>query len=341
MKETFGQRFARLRKARKLTQEDIATKLYISPQAVSKWENDISSPDISMLSQIAEILGVSVDVLLGKDPEEVVKINPEVKEGDEPKKVDLSKLICRLKVISSEGDVVKLNIPLQMLKMFKNFDSIHIEGGSASDLLSQIDADQVISMAENGMLGNLINVQSKEGDIVKIYVCRIDQPDDEVIFHKGFITAKKFGKPAAEDAKIKINNRESDEEDEDGNEVVITTQDSRETSSLSAEIESKIDTLQEEVDSLAEELADCENPQDIALKIKRDNEVIAKLKKLSARVDNDEKACGSLKDELKSRASKLSSDEDVSSVTELAGKLKEANKKLEEDKDEYEDILGE
>lgn len=40
MKETFGQRFQRMRKNANLTQEDVATKLNITAQAVSKWENE-------------------------------------------------------------------------------------------------------------------------------------------------------------------------------------------------------------------------------------------------------------------------------------------------------------
>ena len=66
MEETFGQRLSRIRKEKGLTQEDIAKKIIISPQAVSKWENDISSPDILVLSSLADILGVSVDELLGR-----------------------------------------------------------------------------------------------------------------------------------------------------------------------------------------------------------------------------------------------------------------------------------
>ena len=67
MKETFGQRLQRLRKEKGLTQEELANEIGISPQAVSKWENDISTPDIFILSQLADILGVSVDELLGKE----------------------------------------------------------------------------------------------------------------------------------------------------------------------------------------------------------------------------------------------------------------------------------
>lgn len=70
MKETFGQKLARLRKAKGLTQEDIAKELFVSPQAVSKWENDITSPDISALVKLADLLGVSVDELLGHNSDE-------------------------------------------------------------------------------------------------------------------------------------------------------------------------------------------------------------------------------------------------------------------------------
>lgn len=67
MEETFGQRLSRIRKEKGLTQEDIAKRIVISPQAVSKWENDVSSPDILVLCSLADILGVSVDELLGRE----------------------------------------------------------------------------------------------------------------------------------------------------------------------------------------------------------------------------------------------------------------------------------
>ena len=62
--ETLGRRIARLRLARTATQERLAKELNVSPQAVSKWENDINYPDISLLPNLARFLGVSVDELL-------------------------------------------------------------------------------------------------------------------------------------------------------------------------------------------------------------------------------------------------------------------------------------
>ena len=66
MSETFGQRMQRLRRAKGLTQEDVAKRMSVTPQAVSKWEKDASSPDITMLSDLADILDVTIDELLGR-----------------------------------------------------------------------------------------------------------------------------------------------------------------------------------------------------------------------------------------------------------------------------------
>jgi transcriptional regulator with XRE-family HTH domain len=53
-----------LRKVRNLTQSQFAEKLDVSRQAVQKWESGISSPDITKLTEIASLFGVTVDILL-------------------------------------------------------------------------------------------------------------------------------------------------------------------------------------------------------------------------------------------------------------------------------------
>lgn len=50
-----------LRKQHSLTQEALADKLGLTFQAVSKWENGLSSPDIQLLPELADIFGVSLD----------------------------------------------------------------------------------------------------------------------------------------------------------------------------------------------------------------------------------------------------------------------------------------
>ena len=56
------------RVAMKLTQEELADKLNVTPQAVSRWENEVSLPDITLVPRISTILGLSCDTLLkGKE----------------------------------------------------------------------------------------------------------------------------------------------------------------------------------------------------------------------------------------------------------------------------------
>ena len=58
-----GNKIKKLRYKSSITQEQLAERLGVSAQAVSKWENDVAMPDISLLPGIAEIFGVSIDDL--------------------------------------------------------------------------------------------------------------------------------------------------------------------------------------------------------------------------------------------------------------------------------------
>ena len=66
-----GQFISTLRKNKKLTQEQLANKLNITKNAVSKWERGLSLPDISIIIPLSEILGVSLyDLLKGEENDE-------------------------------------------------------------------------------------------------------------------------------------------------------------------------------------------------------------------------------------------------------------------------------
>lgn len=71
MEETLGKRISTNRKRLGLTQDRLAELLGITAQAVSKWENDQSCPDITMLPRLAEVFGISTDELLGLEKKEV------------------------------------------------------------------------------------------------------------------------------------------------------------------------------------------------------------------------------------------------------------------------------
>jgi len=80
MKETFGQRLARLRKEKNISKEEIAEKLGISLAAIEKWEDDSASPDISIILSLSDILGVTTDELLGKEVLNPEFVDPKGKE---------------------------------------------------------------------------------------------------------------------------------------------------------------------------------------------------------------------------------------------------------------------
>ena len=175
MSETLGKRIASLRKKADLTQEELAEKLDVSPQAVSKWENDMSCPDIMLLPRLAQLLGCSTDTLLSGEGDASVKYVPDEKRKDIS--VMFMKLVVRVDADEDEGAVnVKLNLPMELVKVAleANAVSAFIELGDKDERLKNIDmnkiAAQVISLAEKGALGKLLEVEVENEVYVDIFV---------------------------------------------------------------------------------------------------------------------------------------------------------------------------
>lgn len=234
--ETLGRRIARLRLAKTATQERLAKELNVSPQAVSKWENDINYPDISLLPDLARFLGVSVDELLSgasastqesataqgnaaaqenaaevvsvadDEPAEIVEESNEhadqgiaaqssgfsfgklfgksmVKvekndeaDGSKKKGVRLgngsAKHGLHLYVVSDDGDVVDMCVPLGLAKFVLN-SGIQVSGSylnqETQEQLSNINLDALMDAAKTGESGTLVDITSADGDVVKIW----------------------------------------------------------------------------------------------------------------------------------------------------------------------------
>lgn len=66
---TFGEKLKQERQKKGWSQEDLAKKLYVSRQAISKWETAQNYPDIEILLQIGDLFGLTVDELLRSDAE--------------------------------------------------------------------------------------------------------------------------------------------------------------------------------------------------------------------------------------------------------------------------------
>lgn len=165
MKETIGNRIQKFRKEKSLTQEALADQLGISPQAVSKWENDSSCPDISLLPQLCRILGVTTDELLSGKSEEVTLVPMEQRKS-------LEELILRIRVNSTDGDKVRVNLPMTLVKMGMELGMVSIPGinGEAGSILQNVDLSKLLSMVEQGLIGKLVEVESADGGIVEIVV---------------------------------------------------------------------------------------------------------------------------------------------------------------------------
>ena len=159
MQTTLGKKIAQYRKEKGMTQEGLAEQLNISPQAVSKWENDISCPDILLLSSLAELLDVTVDELLSNKPK------PEVTFVPEKQRKKLEEMILTIR-INSDGDKVNINLPMPFIKVALEMG---LKMSDVSENLKGIDVEQIMKLAENGLMGTLLEVDS-DGDTVEIIV---------------------------------------------------------------------------------------------------------------------------------------------------------------------------
>ena len=162
---TIGKRIAALRREKNLKQDDLAQMLEVSPQAVSKWENDQTCPDISLLPKMAKILGVSVDELLsGKQG-----LQPVVTLVPEDQRKDIKDMMLRIVVDSADGDKVRVNLPMALVQLAMEM-GMEMPQVSGNDALKGIDWAQVMELVRHGAMGNLVEVESADGDIVRIFV---------------------------------------------------------------------------------------------------------------------------------------------------------------------------
>jgi transcriptional regulator with XRE-family HTH domain len=165
MEMTIGKRIATLRREKNLKQDDLAQMLEVSPQAVSKWENDQTCPDIGLLPKLAKILGVSVDELLSGKQE----LQPVVTLVPEDQRKDIKDMMLRIVEDSADGDKVRVNLPMALVQLAMEM-GMEMPQVSGNDALKDIDWAQVMELVRHGAMGNLIEVESADGDIVRIFV---------------------------------------------------------------------------------------------------------------------------------------------------------------------------
>lgn len=168
-----GENIAALRKNRGFTQEELAKRLGVSPQAVSKWENGTACPDIALLPEIADIFSVTVDDLMrasaerlisnenkqGEDESEADKSATDFKDckpsGLEAKKVNIS-------IIQQNGKPVNVKLPFNLVKTGMKIGSIY---GLPQNLFNSVA--EAISSEE---IGEILSLDGENGEKITITI---------------------------------------------------------------------------------------------------------------------------------------------------------------------------
>lgn len=169
-------RLYELRKKNNLSQEELAEKLGVSRQAVSKWERSEASPDTDNLIALAKIYGLSLDELIYGEKEEKKQEPAEEPEGDPKAEVnEEEKLFINIEdgddkvkigpdgivVEEKNGNIVKINLNGKMMeKVIQKIED------KIDDCDIDIDDDEcyetVFSAEGNTAKGNTVHIQVKK-----------------------------------------------------------------------------------------------------------------------------------------------------------------------------------
>ena len=157
METTLGKKFAELRKLNGFTQDEMAEKLGVSPQAVSKWENDLSCPDI------AKLFDVTIDELFSDQPTAKTVILPE------EQRVDIDKMMFKVVVDSKKGDRVRVNLPMPLVRLGISI-GMKLPQITQNEALRDLDIESILKLVDSGAIGQIVDVDSSDGDRVRIVV---------------------------------------------------------------------------------------------------------------------------------------------------------------------------
>ena len=156
--ETIGNRIVNNRHRLGITQEELAKRLGVTAQAVSKWECDASCPDISLLPVLAEIFSITTDELLTGNAPNTVRF---IKQEKDP-----SDMILRITVYSDD-ETVKINIPMPIAEAAVRA-GVSVASVSGNESLSEVSFDELIGAIKDGAIGEIITIETKDGDKIVI-----------------------------------------------------------------------------------------------------------------------------------------------------------------------------
>lgn len=158
MQMNLGKNISELRKKNNLTQEELAGKLGVSPQAVSKWENESSCPDIALLPELASIFGITIDeLMMGEKQSSTDKKNTLL--GKMPSRTNHT---IQIDIINQIGKKSTIKLPLGIVKTGLKIGSMFG--------LDNNTADAISAMAENENFGEVVNIDGDNGEKISIKI---------------------------------------------------------------------------------------------------------------------------------------------------------------------------
>lgn len=164
MNNTIGTNIAKYRREVGMTQAELAEKMNVSVQAVSKWENDVSCPDLEKIWQLASILNTSAEsILSGENSLAATKLSSDT---------DFSKrlLLIKVNVNNAESVDITLRIPIELIMRSR-------EEGRLNTLLGEYGEqipESVFEMIASGVVGPVVNINT-ENTNVSIEVVEYDR----------------------------------------------------------------------------------------------------------------------------------------------------------------------
>ena len=161
MKEFIGEHIAYYRKKAGMTQEQLSEKMGVTAQAVSKWENGLTCPDLNSVARLSEILGVSVEQLIHGD-----SALPSVKVVETPQ-VGRRVLCIHVQVKGPATTNVTVRFPVDLILKAYEMGSLESLVGDEAPFV-----EQAIEMIRQGTVGSLVDVETEE-TVVKLEVVEV------------------------------------------------------------------------------------------------------------------------------------------------------------------------
>lgn len=159
---SIGGKLYSLRMAKRMSQEQLAAHLGISPAAVSKWERDLSKPSIEMLWTLADLFACSIDELVGRTQIQVEKVG--IYDEEKLRLAVIGEDLLQCSEISRAQGLLALESCIPAFKGGSRFLVFAIP--YALDLfMKQLGPDEIFSFLEN-YVATLSEEEHAEGEMI-------------------------------------------------------------------------------------------------------------------------------------------------------------------------------